>query len=897
MTLHAGTRVGPYEILAPLGSGGMGEVYRASDTRLRREVAVKILPAQFTHDADRLRRFEQEALATAALNHPNILSVYDVGAFEGVPYVVSELLEGRTLRDELDEAAPLPVRRTLDYAQQIARGLAAAHGRGIVHRDLKPENLFVTKNGHIKILDFGLAKLVPSAVNPESPNALPTKTADTEPGIVLGTMGYMPPEQVRGLRSDHRSDIFSLGAVMFEMLAARRAFVGSTSADTITAILKEEPFLPTVGDRAIPTGLARVVTRCLEKDPESRFQSASDLAFSLEALAGAHDRSELPVDRVAAARGVPRRPRKVIGATAVVLGAAVLGALAVVMRPGREGSGAGGVMRFTISADGQMFGRGGGTGVATSIDISPDGKLLAFVGGTPAGTAVWLRPLDSVDARQLPGTDGASGRPFWSPDSRALGFFASGKLKRIDLTNLTVQTITDAPQQGGIPNADGTWNVDGAIVFSQRSESLFRVSATGGERAPLTALNEGRQETSHLFPQFLPDGKHFVYVIQSARPEYAGIYLGSLDQTESTRLLDTVSPVAFAPPGYLMFLRNGALMAQAFDADQLRLVGDAEPLGAILRVPPGNALGNAIVVSSTGILVFGEPPVGDQQFVWVERQGREVKEVGEPGQLGNFDLSIDDTHVVFGASQGTGSSSIWEIDLRREVTTRVTNTSANDSSPVWSPDSQTIAFSRAMPGGPQIVTVPAVGGQESVLAPAVNGASAQVDDWSPDGRFVTFNSDPALKAVPVAGGAPFAFVETSRASVDESHFSPDGKWIAYNSNDSGTWQVYVAPFPATGQRWQVSAGGGVEGRWRADGKELYYLTLDGQMMAVDVNASSRFEAGAPRELFDARITINPRADHYAVARDGQRFLLKRQVERSSRDPWTVVINWPKLLPR
>jgi Tol biopolymer transport system component len=522
------------------------------------------------------------------------------------------------------------------------------------------------------------------------------------------------------------------------------------------------------------------------------------------------------------------------------------------------------------------------------------------VGQTADGLAVWIRRLDSDDARPLPGTEGAAGRPFWSPDSGHLAFFAGGSLKRIELATSAVRVVADVAVNS--PAADGTWSPDGTLLFSQgRGSGLRRVSANGGSPEDATTLSMDRGENGHYLPQFLADGSRFVYLVQSADPEVGGIYLGSLSGEAPVRLTDAMSPFAASSGGDLLFVLNQSLVAQELDTTTRKLVGIARPLTGIVDFNRGvNFLGNTLAVSRTGVLVFSQSVSVDQQFVWTDRAGREVGAAGEPAQLGNFDLSPNETQVVFQKVE-SGRSSIWTLDLKRGVSTRLTPQARNDSSPVWSPDGRQIAFSRGGGLGAQVAIIGANGGSERTITDLTGAGAtaggAQVDDWSPDGRFVTFNRDPALMAVPVDGGKPFAFVETNGNNVDESHFSHDGKWIAYNSNDSGTWQVYVAPFPPTGQRWQVSSTGGVDPRWRRDGRELYYLSLDGQMTAVEVDTSltDRFEAGPPQLLFDARLNINPRADHYAVTGTGERFLLKRPVGRGSREPWTVVLNWPRLL--
>jgi serine/threonine protein kinase/Tol biopolymer transport system component len=886
MAIPAGTRLGQFEILSALGKGGMGDVYRANDTRLRREVALKILPAEFATDRDRLRRMEQEAMAAASLNHPNVLVTHDIGSFEGVPFIVSELLTGRTLRDELRDRGALPVGVAVEYARQIGSGLAAAHSRGVIHRDVKPENLFITADGVVKILDFGLAKVRETPRSAANPADQPPTMTATGPGLVLGTIGYMSPEQARGLTADHRSDIFSLGAVLYEMLTGQRAFSGATDADALSALLKDDVVIPATDSVRVPPSLARVVHRCLNKTPERRFQSASDLGFALELSQLAEARVTPPAEH---SRGASNGLMAASLAAIALLG--LIGVAAAWIRQDANVPRSTNVLRFTLPDSGSAFGTGAGTGSRTSIDISPDGRHVAFVGQSTAGTAVWIKPLDSLDAKVVPGTEDADGRVFWSPDGESIGFFAGGKLKVVNLTGSHVRSIADAVLAG--PNADGTWASDGTILYSAgRGSIVLKASQDGGVSTAVTRLLP--TETGHLLPQFLDDNKHFVYVVQSSTADAAGVFLGSVEGTPAVRLLNTPSPIAVAPSRHLLFIQDRAIAAQLIDPVSRRLTGEPQALFGESNVNLGmNRLGFVLAVSRTGILLRSHPGAGEQRFVWTDRSGRDIGTAGEPGLLGNFDLSPDDRQLAFSRSE-PGGSSIWAIDFTRNVTTRLTSQRRSDTSPVWSPRADRIAFTRGSTSGPQVVSIRSTGGDEMALTEV--GTPAQVDDWSPDGKFVSFNSDPLLLVVPTTGGKSVPFVRTDGKNVDESHFSPDGKWVAYNSNESGTWQVYVAPFPPTGERWQVSANGGVEGRWRADGRELFFLSPDGEMMSVEVGVGERFQAGGPQRLFDARVSINPRADHFAVTRDGQRFLIKRDVGRAERDPWTVIVNWPQLLP-
>jgi serine/threonine protein kinase len=584
MNTLSGTRLGHYQIRSKIGAGGMGEVYRAYDPSIHRDVAIKVLPGALSADKDRLARFEQEAQAAGALNHPNILVIHHIDTHNGAPYIVSELLEGETLRERMAGIA-LPQRKAIDYALQITHGLAAAHEKGIVHRDLKPENIFVTKDGRVKILDFGVAKLTAALDGDQSQTGIPTRRVNTDPGKVIGTVGYMSPEQVKGQPADHRSDIFSFGAVLYEMLSGRRAFHGESAAETMSAVLKEDPPDLSETNQRISSALERLVNHCLEKNPEARFHSARDLAFALEALSGS---SVASAETMAMPALAPRwmKRRELIAWTIAAVAVLSL-ALFLISNSPREALNTHAV-RFTIQTP--------KASIFASFAISPDGRRLAFVGLDASGKRrLWVRPLDSLNAQPLPETEGATIH-FWSPDSRFIAFFADGKLKKIDVAGGPPQTIASAPN-----NVGGTWNRDDVIVFSPGiSDGLYRVSAAGGEVTPLTTLDKTR-ENSHRWPQFLPDGRHFLYF--SRQPEKSGVYVGSLDSKETKRILDTDYNALYAPPGYLLFVREAALMAQPFDAGKLALTGNAVPIAEQVGLNAASRVSH-FTVSESGVLVF-----------------------------------------------------------------------------------------------------------------------------------------------------------------------------------------------------------------------------------------------------------------------------------------------------
>ncbi|MGH9955685.1 MAG: protein kinase domain-containing protein, partial [Pyrinomonadaceae bacterium] len=618
MTIAAGTKLGRYEIRAQLGAGGMGEVYRARDTQLGRDVAVKVLPATFSVDVDRLHRFEQEACAASALNHPNILIVHDIGAHDGAPYVVSELLEGETLRKRI-AGAPLAQRRAIVYALQIANGLAAAHEKGIIHRDLKPDNVFITNDGRLKILDFGLAKLTQLDGN-QAQTEIPTRRVDTDPGVVMGTVGYMSPEQLKGRAVDQRSDIFSFGAILYEMLSGRRAFHGESAAETMSAILKEDP--PDLSDtnKTVSPALERLVNHCLEKNPEARFHSARDLAFALEALSGSAPTStETTVVPTTLARRSESRERL---AWVVVSGVLLLSTLAfAALYFRRAPADTPAATRFFIHPPEKTELRG-------SFAVSPDGRRVVLRGIGEGKVILWVRSLDSLTTQPLIGTEEAS-YPFWSPDSLFIGFFAGGKLKKIEATGGSVQTLCDAPQGLG-----GDWNADGVIIFAPReAETLYRVPAAGGAPVPLTSLDESRQEVSHLHPHFLPDGRRFLFLATSPQRESMGIYAASLDSKETKLLVNTDVSAAYAAPGYLLFLRDRTLMAQGFDADRLELKGDPTPVAEeVDRLGQGTRFG-LFSVSKTGVLVYRGGSSEATQLIWFDREG---KQLGTAGPAANY---------------------------------------------------------------------------------------------------------------------------------------------------------------------------------------------------------------------------------------------------------------------
>ena len=893
MTIETGAKLGRYEIRSKIGAGGMGEVYLARDVEIGHDVALKVLPSTFSSDKDRLQRFQQEACAAGALNHPNILSIYDVGKHDGSPYVVSELLQGETLRTRIS-GTPLSPRRAIDYALQITHGLAAAHAKGIIHRDLKPDNIFITKDGRVKILDFGLAKLTQPDGNQQQTD-IPTRRVDTDPGVVMGTVGYMSPEQLKGRAVDQRSDIFSFGAILYEMLSGRRAFHGESTAETMSAILREDPPDLSETNQRISPGLERLVHHCLEKNPEERFHSASDLAFALEALSGAAVMSDQTT-----VTAVPRGPSKVgkllpwiIAAAFALLSIALL-QFAISSRrptPARES-----VIRAAILApeNATYF-------PFNQFALSPDGQWLVFVArGTGGENMLWLRPLNASTAQPLAGTDGASpgSPPFWSPNSRLIGFFAGGKLKKIDVTGGPPQTVCDATDGRG-----GSWNRDEVIIFAPNVLGpLHRVSAAGGTSTPVTKVDS--TSFSHRWPYFLPDGHHFLYrgTLPLLANENNGIYLGSLESTEQRLIMRNNASVAFAS-GLLLFARDTTLMAQSFDENNFGLTGDPFPIAQQLQVDP--SAGRAIFsLSDNGILALQSGITrGNGQLIWFDRNGKQIRGIGESGFYGQPRLSNDNQKIATSIFDlQLASSDIWIYELARNVPTRFTFDPNFDGFPLWSADGKQIVFSSSRKGLRDIYQKASDGsGSEEILFESAE--NKYPTSLSPDGRFLAFtnqdtkaNTKQDIWILPLFGERKaYAFLQTPFDEFD-AQFSPDGRWLAYVSDELGTTQVYIAPFPGPGGKWQVSKSGGTEPRWRADGKELYFVSADSKLTAVEVTArDATVEIGIAQALFETRMFLSP-GTHYDVTRDGKRFLIDVAGAGSS-VPIMLMVNWTAELKR
>ena len=836
-----GTEVGPYRIIKRIGAGGMGEVYRARDTRLGRDVAIKTVRGEFSG------RFLGEARAISALNHPHICTLYDVGP----DYLVMELLEGETLR------GPLKVDKAVEYAGQILDALDAAHRHGITHRDLKPANILVTQRG-VKLLDFGLAK---QAVEEGAP---PLESL-TRTGQIVGTLPYMAPEQLQGKPADARSDIFSFGCVLYEILSGKRAFPGSSSATIMASILEREP-----AALDLPSPLERVIATSLAKDPDRRFQNALDLKRALV----------WATEPQPAATAVAKPRRWYWAATAGAVVAAALGGWAV--SPSRSAKSEEPVMRFQISPPEKT--------TFAFIVISPDGRRVAFTTTDAARKRqLWVRDLDAIAARPMAGTEGAR-NPFWSPDSRAIAFFADGKLKKIEAAGGPPQVLADAEEN----IAGGAWSSGGMIVYRPSPLGpIVEVSAGGGDPKPATQLDISQGEGAHNWPQFLPGDRRFLYLNRSRQ---SGIYIGSLDsKEEKVRVMASESSAVYAATpdggGRLLFLRGRTLMAQPFDPEKLKISGEAVPVADPVGISwerPGFS------VASNGTLVV-DTIDSARELRWFDRSGKPLGTVGRRADYISINLSPDDRRLGVDIE-----GDIWTIDLARDAASRLTFHPALDAVPIWSPDGKRIAFTSTRDGRWNLYWKLSGGASEEELLVNTNGVKL-FSGWSPDGRYLLYSESSDRKTgwdiwvLPLDGGRkPYLFLQTE-FNEHWGRFSPDGKWIAYVSNESGKNEVFVRPFspsqPGGGGKVQVSNGGGELPRWRGDGKELFYLGPDRQMTVAAVKpGSAAFEAAIPQVLFPTQ-TLKGNFASYAVTGDGQRFLVNQQPQDTAPSPATIILNW------
>ncbi len=904
----AGQRVGPYQITSWIGAGGMGEVYRARDATLGRDVAIKMLPRSCASDPDRLARFDREARMLASLNHPHIGAIYGVEQWEGVPALILELVEGPTLADRL-ATGPVPLTEALGIVRQIADALEAAHARGIVHRDLKPANIKITPDGIVKVLDFGLAKAVASDVFQDRAPSPAETVSGTHEGVILGTAPYMSPEQARGQMVDKRTDIWAFGCVVYEMLTGRMAFPGKTASDHIAAILERDPdwaALPVT----TPPSIRRLLRRCLEKESARRLPDIAVARLEIDDAAG--DPGGAAEAAAVTSRSRDRVWRSATAAAVVVALVAVGFAAWSAMRPSPMAA----PITFTLPPpEGLRY-----LAIYGSLSLSPDGRTVAFVAIDTTGRlaavetgagALYLRSLGSQGARRLPGTEGAFS-PFWSPDGQFIGFISGGNLKKVAVAGGPPVTLAEHPY------GRSAWSAQGVILYSRLDVSggLYRIPDNGGQPTLVTELDRSRDEVTHAHPMFLPDGRRFLYLGGNKDRSKSAIYLASLDSQTRSRLVDVYSQPDYAP-GFLLYQRGGAVMAHPFDEKQGRLTGAAVPIAEGVDTDTINGRA-AFSASANGALIYRSGPAtgGSGRLTWFDRSGKTLSTVAESGFYRYPRVSPDGRHVVVTFSKDEVGMDLWQIDLARGVPTRSTFHPGDDFLPsVWSPDSQRVVFSssRTRKGVFDLYQQSAAGAATAELL-WQSGESKSPSGFSPDGRILLVDrwmnpgSRGDLWALPMTGDRkPFPLIESAAFNEHSAVFSPSGRFIAYVSNDSGVRHVYVQPFPPTGARVQLSTGNGGSPRWTSDGRTVLYSTMvdessartfvsETAFMAVDVTTSgATVRAGSPRMLFVQR-HIGGGLNRFAVDPSGQRFLLVVP-DQNVVPPITVVLNWPSLLPK
>ena len=879
-----GKRLGSYQIVSLVGAGGMGEVYRARDTRLDRTVAIKVLPERLAERTDLRERFEREARTIASLNHAHICTLYDVGREGGTDYLVMEYVEGETLAERLKKG-PLPVEQVLRYAIEIADALDKAHRKGITHRDLKPGNIMLTKSG-AKLLDFGLAKWRQGATPGIALSELPTEKSDvTATGTILGTLQYMAPEQVEGKEADARTDIFAFGVVVYEMATGKKAFEGKTQASLIARILETNPQPIASLQPMTPPALDHLVKRCLAKDPDERWQSAKDICEQLRWISDSRQKTDTPV--VAGLVAQQRRVKTRILWAAVVVTVVVTVRLVLYLYP-HLGQPVPEVRMFHFTVgppEKQHFPVQGNT--PSFLSISPDGTKLAFVVVDSSGrNTLWLRNLDSQTARQLPGTDDAAA-PFWSPDSRFIAFTDRASLKKIDVTGGSPQTVVDSSAVGG-----GTWNRDGVILFATATFGgpILRVSAAGGAATPMPAP---AMLSGSAWPRFLPDGKHFLYLARTTNPAAGAIYVGSLDSNQTKLLVNTNSMAEYSPPGYLLFVRAGALLAQPFDANRLELKGEAVPIADVVQV--SNVNGRAgMDVSDNGVLAYRTvPQTGQLRLVFADRKGAEQPLPAPPHAYRNPRLSPDGQRIAVTIDEG--GSQEWILDIARNTLSRLTFEGAYNGGTAWTPDGKRITFGSDRAGARNLFWQPADGSGNGERLTSANFTQV-AGFWSTDGQTLAFEqTGPGtgydIWTLRLGDRKATPFLQT-RFNEIGPRFSPDGHWLAYASDESGRFEVYVQPYPGPGGKWQISTDGGSEPIWVRSG-ELFYRNGE-KLMVVQTTTHPNFSAGNPKMLFEGRHATYQSVPDYDVSADGQRFLFLTPGDEG-REEVNVVVNWTEEL--
>ena len=885
MPLSNGSRLGPYEILAPAGAGGMGEVYKARDTRLDRLVAVKILPSETAHDPAFRDRFEREAKVISALDHPHICTLHDVGDHGGTAFLVMQYLEGETLEARL-KRGPLPLNQALKLAVEISDALDAAHRRGIVHRDLKPGNIMLTAGGS-KLLDFGLAKVSGSAGG-SGFSAIPTTPANlTAQGAILGTFQYMAPEQLEGKDADARTDIFAFGVVLYEMIAGRRAFEGATQASLIASIMSAQPPSLAATQPLAPASLDQIVQTCLAKDPNDRWQSAHDLTRQLGwvARSGSAAASTMPAAAAAPAR-TPRLAWTIAGVALITAAAfgTMLGSRprTIPIEP----------LRLSILSPPN-------TTLEKHFMLSPDGTRLAFAAtGLDGVTALWVRGLGDVEPQRLAGTERGA-EPFWSPDGRSLAFFAAGKLKRMDVPGGAPQTVCDAPN-----NAGGAWGADGTILFVPGwAQPLLTVPASGG--APSPALRGAAAKLlPAVHPRFLPDGRRFLFFVRSTSLDTQGLYLATLGGDTAMRVTANAGTQAeFVAPDHLLFMREGALLTQALDPASGKTSGEPTTLAAHVEIDEDENLG-WFSASASGRLVYKTSTPFRSRLTWMDASGQELSSI-EADASERIVLSPDERRVTINRMDPqTGATDVWLFDLTRGIASTFSANAASDSEGVWSPDGSQIVFQSDRDGSRyyNLYIKPSGGGDAAPLVKSDADKSAL--DWSRDGRLLLFSASSTdtrrdIWIMPMTGDRKPTPVLTSKASEDGARFSPDAHWIAYVSDESGQAEIYVQRFPLTNEKWQISVGGGGQVRWSGDGRELYYRSLDNKLMAVSMTYQPVRGAGAlgggidpsaPKALFDLKL-----AQDYVASQTARKFLVNQSIVDAGSSALSVVLDWPAIL--
>jgi len=881
MPLASGSRIGSYEIKAPIGAGGMGEVYRARDSKLGRDVAIKVLPDAFARDADRLARFQREAKLLAALNHANIASIYGLEDSASSHALVMELVEGPTLADRIEQG-PIPIEESLRIAKQICDALEYAHERGIVHRDLKPANVKVTTEDAVKVLDFGLAKALEGDAAAGDVATSPTITRmATMQGVLIGTAAYMSPEQAKAKPVDRRADIWGFGCVLYEMLTAKQAFDGDTITDILAAVIKEEPDLSQL-PAGTPARVRVLLERCFRKDPKLRLRDIGDARISIdEVLSGA---SEPTVS----ARGLAILP----WALSALLAVAVV-AVALMSRNGKT------VESPSYFSALLPF-------PAVDMSVAPDGRTVAVVGFSEDDrtNVLWIYTVGDQQAKKLRDTNGVR-FPFWSPDGKSLAFFADGKLKKLDIDGGPVQAICDAASGRG-----GTWNKDGVIVFTPTgglSDGLYRVPVAGGSPTRISTPDRTRGESTNRWPEFLPDGKHFLYFggdISSSiemSAESNAIFVGALDSNEKTFVTKAIGNASYVAPGYLLYYTDKTLFAQSFDADKSKTTGN--PVALLTDVAYTPRISHTAFSASEKVLVAQRGSgVSVSQLVWYDRKGSEIGSVGGRDVVANVALAPDgETIGVDRTDQETQNSDVWTYDLKRQSLRRLTFNPAVDATPVFSPDGKQILFASSRDRLFKLFLKNADGTQEEKELPLneADNADRYPSDWSHDGKHILYTRATDLWVAESSDWKARPFVQ-GHGTVKNAQFSPDGRWVTYASSESGQWEVYVTSFPDGSGKWQISSAGGTQPRWRGDSKELFYLASDGKIMSVSVANGPTFDAGTPVALFQANprvLVATSELVAYDVSKDGQRFLINTRQKNPEAPPMTVVLNWPSLLKK